>query len=69
MDKVSNMKDTYGKRTYKCKCGRLSEHYAWESQLTKEKFYCYCNKELGFKDIKTKEAPQTASIRTPTKNR
>ena len=64
------MKDTYCKRTYKCKCGRLTYDYVWESQLPKHEVKCFqCAKSLGFKDLKKKEVPQTASIRTPTKNR
>ena len=64
------MKDTFGKRSYLCKCGRLTEDYVWESQLPNHEVKCFqCAKSLGFKDLKTKEVPQTASIRTPTKNR
>lgn len=64
------MKDTYCKRTYKCKCGRLMDDYNWESELLNHKVKCFkCGKELGYKSLKTKEVPQTASIRTPTKNR
>lgn len=64
------MKDTYGKRTYKCKCERLTTDYVWESQLPKHKVKCFqCAKSLGFDDLKKNDVPQTASIRTPTKNR
>ena len=63
------MKDTFGKWTYKCKCGRIGGHYAWKSELKTSKFYCVCNKELGYNNLKIKETPQTTSIRTPTKNR
>jgi hypothetical protein len=64
------MKDTYGKREYKCKCGRITTDYVWESQLPKNEVKCFqCVKSLGFKDLNKKEVPQTASIRTPTKNR
>lgn len=64
------MKDTYCKRSYLCKCGRLTEDFVWESLLSTYKVRCFqCNKELGIKELKKKEVPQTASIRTPTKNR
>ena len=64
------MKDTYGKRSYLCKCGRLTEDYVWESQLPTHEVECFqCAKSLGIKNLKKKEVPQMASIRTPTKNR
>ena len=64
------MKDTYGKREYKYKCGRITTDFVWQSQLNDNTTNCFqCGKELGFKELKTKEVPQTASIRTPTKNR
>jgi len=64
------MRDTYAKREYVCKCGRLTEDYVWQSLLEFYKVNCFkCGKSLGLKDLKTKEVPQTASIRTPTKNR
>ena len=64
------MKDTYCKRTYECKCGRLTNDYNWQSELAKHKVKCFqCGTKLGIESIKTKEQPQTASIRTPTKNR
>ena len=64
------MKDTYGKRSYLCKCGRLTEDYVWESQLPTHEVECFqCAKSLGIKELKKKEVPQSASIRTPTKNR
>jgi len=64
------MKDTFCKRKYKCKCGCIMENYVWESKLPKHEVKCYqCAKSLGFKDLNKKETPQTASIRTPTKNR
>lgn len=64
------MKDTYGKRSYLCKCGRLTEDYVWESLLPTYKVKCWqCAKYLGIESLKKKEVPQTASIRTPTKNR
>ena len=64
------MKDTYCKRTYKCKCGRLTDDFVWESELPKHQVKCFqCAKPLAFKDLKKVDVPQTASIRTPTKNR
>ena len=64
------MKDTYGKRTYSCKCGRLTEDYVWESQLPKHKVKCFqCGKSLSYDNLLKKEAAQSAAIRTPTKNR
>ena len=64
------MKDTYGKKTYNCKCGELADQFVWDSELTKYIFKCNkCDRELSFKQLKTKEVPQTAAIRTPTKNR
>ena len=64
------MKDTYGKRTYTCKCGRLNEDYVWQSELAKHKVNCFkCGKTLGIDNIKAASAVQVASIRTPTKNR
>ena len=64
------MKDTYGKKTYKCKCGELADQFVWDSEVTKYIFKCNkCDRELSFKQLKIKEVPQTAAIRTPTKNR
>ena len=64
------MKDTYAKREYKCKCGRITTDFTWQSLLEKNVVNCFkCGKELDFKNLKTKEVPQAASIRTPTKNR
>lgn len=64
------MKDTYAKREYQCKCGRITEDYVWQSLLEFHKVQCFkCGKSLGIKSLKVKEVPQTASIRTPTKNR
>lgn len=64
------MKDTYAKREYQCKCGRLTEDYVWQSILPYHEVKCFqCGKELGLKELKTNEVPQTPSIRTPTKNR
>jgi len=64
------MKNTYCKREYICKCKRLTTDYVWESDLPKHEVKCFqCGKSLGFKDLKKKEVPQAASIRTPTKNR
>lgn len=69
-DKADNMKDTYSKREYKCKCGRITEDYVWQSLLKFHKVNCFkCGKSLGLKDLKTKEMTQVTSIRTPTKNR
>lgn len=62
------MKDTYCKRTYKCTCG-IVEEFVWESELKTFKFTCKCGKKLGFENLKKAEVPQSASIRTPTKNR
>jgi hypothetical protein len=64
------MKDTFGKRTYKCKCKAIVEDFAWESQLKEIQFMCSkCGNWVGFEQLKKKEVPQSASIRTPTKNR
>jgi hypothetical protein len=64
------MKDTYCKRTYKCKCKAIVEDFAWESRLKETQFMCSkCGNWVGYEHLKTKEVPQTASIRTPTKNR
>lgn len=69
-DKADNMKDTYSKREYKCKCGRITEDYVWQSLLEFHKVNCFqCGQSLGLKDLKTKEMTQVTSIRTPTKNR
>ena len=68
--KANNMKDTYAKREYKCKCGRITEDYVWQSLLEFHKVQCFkCDKLLGISNLKVKEVPQMASIRTPTKNR
>ena len=64
------MKDTYGKRTYKCNCGTLAEEFVWDSEIKKYKFSCTkCAKELGFEQLNVTKAAQSAAIRTPTKNR
>ena len=64
------MKDTFGKRSYKCKCKAIVEDYAWESKLKETQFMCVkCGSWVGFEHLKKKEVPQSASIRTPTKNR
>ena len=64
------MKNTFGKRTYKCKCGLLEEQYVWETELKKHKFKCsQCKKSVGFEQLKTVEKMQIVSIRTDTKNR
>lgn len=60
------MKDTYGKRYYKCKCGTV-EDYVWQSELKKHKVKC-C-KTLGFDDLLKTEKVELPSIRTDTKNR
>jgi hypothetical protein len=62
------MKDTYGKKEYLCKCGRITTDFVWESQLNDNKVKCFqCAKTLGIESLK--KTPQTVSIRTPTKNR
>ena len=62
------MRDTYAKRQYKCKCGRLTEDYVWQSLLEFHKLSCFkCGKELTHKNIAVKV--QVPSIRTDTKNR
>lgn len=64
------MKDTYSKKEYNCKCGTLNERYIWQSEVKTYTFKCNkCRKELNFNNLKTNETIQTASIRTPTKNR
>lgn len=64
------MKNTFGKRTYKCKCGSLEEQYLWETELKKYKFKCsQCKKAVSFEQLKTVEKMQLVSIRTDTKNR
>ena len=70
VDKVSNMKDTYGKREYLCKCGKLTYDYVWASKLTLHELSCFwCWKALNHNNLVNKKTPQTPSIRTPTKNR
>jgi hypothetical protein len=64
------MRDTYGKREYKCKCGKLTYDYVWLSKLAEHELSCFwCWKELSFKHIIKKKAAQSAAIRTLTKNR
>lgn len=64
------MKDTYGKRIYKCKCGAVNEEYAWGSELKAHVFDCtMCKVKLSYANLEAKKAIQSASIRTPTKNR
>jgi len=64
------MKDTYGKRTYKCKCGTLNEQFVWSSEIEQRQFECTkCGKWFGHDSLLKKEAAQSAAIRTPTKNR
>jgi hypothetical protein len=31
------MKDTFSKKEYKCKCGRITSDYVWQSQLAEHK--------------------------------
>jgi predicted SprT family Zn-dependent metalloprotease len=70
VDKVTNMKDTFSKKEYTCKCGTLNERYIWHSEVKTYTLKCNkCSKELDLNNLKSKEVPQTASIRTPTKNR
>lgn len=64
------MKNTLSKRIYTCKCKSIVEGYAWENELTTIQFKCNkCGNFVGFEQIKKKPIIQTASIRTPTKNR
>ncbi len=64
------MKDNYGKRTYKCKCGHVQDEYAWQNELKQCKFKCEsCSGVLKYENIQKTEVPQSAAIRTPTKNR
>lgn len=64
------MRDTIGKRQYKCKCGCIMEDYVWNSELSKHSLACFkCGTKLGVDNLKKKEAAQSAAIRTPTKNR
>lgn len=64
------MKDTYGKRDYKCKCGTLNEEFVWNSQIREKEIECTkCGMILGFNDIKIDKLVTFTSIRTPTKNR
>ena len=49
------MKDTFCKRTYKCKCKAIVEDFAWESQLKEIQFMCTkCGNWVGFEQIKKK---------------
>ena len=62
------MKDTYAKREYQCKCGKISEQYVWQSLLEATKVKCFkCGTYLDIKNLKIKA--QLHSIRTETKNR
>lgn len=64
------MKNNYGKRTYKCKCGNIQEEYAWESEIKLSEFKCAsCSGVLKYDNLHKKEVNQSAAIRTPTKNR
>lgn len=64
------MKDTFGKKVYKCSCGAVAEEFVWDSEIQKYKFSCFkCAKEIGFEQLNVQKAPESAAIRTPTKNR
>lgn len=64
------MKDTYGKREYLCKCGKITQDFVWASKLTTHELSCFwCWKGLNYDNLVNKKTPQTTSIRTPTKNR
>ena len=64
------MKDTIGKRIYRCKCGACLEEYVWSSEMREKEFECpKCGKSLGFNNIKVDKVVSIVSIRTPTKNR
>jgi hypothetical protein len=70
VNKADSMKDTFAKREYKCKCGRITEDYVWQSLLEFHKVACFkCGKELSIESLKVKEKTQLPSIRTDTKNR
>jgi hypothetical protein len=70
VDKVTNMKDTFSKKEYTCKCGTLNERYIWHSEVKTYTLKCNkCSKELDLNNLKSKEVPHTPSIRPPTKNR
>ena len=64
------MKDTYGKRTYKCNyCEKETYNFVWESEINNYKIKCFqCAKMLGYDNLK-KKVDSIISIRTPTKNR
>lgn len=62
------MKDTFAKREYKCKCGRITTDFTWQSLLEKNVVNCFkCGNQLTIKNIPSKV--QVHSIRTDTKNR
>jgi hypothetical protein len=63
------MKDTFCKREYKCKCGITIEDYVWQSSIKEHTFKCNCKKVIGYNNLIVNKVTQTASIRTPTKNR
>lgn len=64
------MKDTFGKKVYKCFCGTVAEEFVWDSEIKKYKFNCAkCSKELGYEQLDVKKKTEAAAIRTPTKNR
>lgn len=64
------MKDKYGKRIYKCKCGNVQEEYVWQNELVLGKFKCKsCSGVLNYNNLQKNEVNKSAAIRTPTKNR
>lgn len=64
------MKDTFCKREYKCKCGAIIEDYVWESSIKEHTTKCSnCKKKIGYNNLIVNNIAQSASIRTPTKNR
>ena len=64
------MRNTLSKRIYKCKCGNVQEEFAWDNELVLGKFKCKsCSRILNYGNLQKKEVPQSAAIRTPTKNR
>jgi DNA-directed RNA polymerase subunit RPC12/RpoP len=64
------MKDTFGKKIYKCFCGAKVEEFVWESQLKEHTFECpSCSHEIAYPQLEVKKKVESAAIRTPTKNR
>ncbi len=64
------MKYTFSKKEYNCKCGTINVTYIWHSEVKTHTLKCNkCGKQLDKNNLKSKVVPQTASIRTPTKNR